>query len=111
VSTILITGANKGLGRETARRLLAEGHTIWVGARDGALGEQAARELGARFVQLDVTDQGSVEAVAARIEAEHGELDVLVNNAGIAGDRVAVAETTVEQLRHVYETTSSGSCA
>jgi NAD(P)-dependent dehydrogenase (short-subunit alcohol dehydrogenase family) len=108
VTTTLITGANKGLGRETARRLLAEGHNVWVGARDGALGEQAARELGGRFVQLDVTDQGSVEAAAAKIGAESGALDVLVNNAGIAGERVAVPETTVEQLRQVYETNVFG---
>jgi NAD(P)-dependent dehydrogenase (short-subunit alcohol dehydrogenase family) len=108
VSLVLITGANKGLGYEAARRLLAEGHTVWIGARDGARGEQAARELGGRFVQLDVTHQGSVEAAAARIEAEHGSLDVLVNNAGIAGERVAVPDTTVEQIRHVYETNVFG---
>jgi NAD(P)-dependent dehydrogenase (short-subunit alcohol dehydrogenase family) len=108
VSTVLITGANKGLGHEAGRRLLAEGHTVWIGARDEARGEQAAQELGGRFVQLDVTDRGSVEAAAARIEAEHGSLDVLVNNAGIAGERVAVPDTTVEQLRHVYETNVFG---
>jgi NAD(P)-dependent dehydrogenase (short-subunit alcohol dehydrogenase family) len=108
VSTVLITGANKGLGRETARRLLAEGDTVWMGARDGARGEQAAQELGGRFVQLDVTDEGSVEAAAARIEAQHGSLDVLINNAGIAGERVAVPDTTVEHLRHVYETNVFG---
>ena len=108
MSTILITGANKGLGREAARRLLADGHTVWVGARDGARGEQAAHELGAPFVQLDVTYQASVDAAAARIEAEHGALDVLVNNAGIAGERVAVPDTTVEQLRRVYETNVFG---
>jgi NAD(P)-dependent dehydrogenase (short-subunit alcohol dehydrogenase family) len=105
---VLITGANKGLGHEAGRRLLAEGHTVWIGARDEARGEQAAQELGGRFVQLDVTDRGSVEAAAARIEAEHGSLDVLVNNAGIAGERVAVPDTTVEQLRHVYETNVFG---
>jgi NAD(P)-dependent dehydrogenase (short-subunit alcohol dehydrogenase family) len=108
VSAVLITGANKGLGHEAGRRLLAEGHTVWIGARDEARGEQAAQELGGRFVQLDVTDRGSVEAAAARIEAEHGSLDVLVNNAGIAGERVAVPDTTVEQLRHVYETNVFG---
>jgi NAD(P)-dependent dehydrogenase (short-subunit alcohol dehydrogenase family) len=108
VSTILITGANKGLGRETARRLLGEGHTVWMGAREASRGEIAAEELGGRFVQLDVTDQGSVEGAAAMIEAEHGALDVLVNTAGIAGERVAVERTTVEHLRQVYETNVFG---
>jgi NAD(P)-dependent dehydrogenase (short-subunit alcohol dehydrogenase family) len=108
VSTILITGANKGLGRETARRLLAEGHTIWVGARDGALGEQAARELGARFVQLDVTDQGSVEAVAARIEAEHGMGSLAITTdperleSSIVGLAYPSSKTAVNMLTSQY---------
>ncbi|HEV3355781.1 MAG TPA: SDR family NAD(P)-dependent oxidoreductase [Pseudonocardiaceae bacterium] len=83
MTTTLITGANKGLGKETARQLIAAGHTVYVGARDETRGRQAATELGARFVQLDVTDDDSVAAALARIEAEGG-LDVLVNNAGIA---------------------------
>jgi NAD(P)-dependent dehydrogenase (short-subunit alcohol dehydrogenase family) len=76
----LITGANKGLGYEAAKRLVAEGHEVWVGARDTTLGEEAARTVGARFVQLDVTDEASVEAAAALV-AKTGGLDVLVNNA------------------------------
>jgi NAD(P)-dependent dehydrogenase (short-subunit alcohol dehydrogenase family) len=108
VRRTLITGANKGLGRETARRLLTEGHTVWIGARDRDRGRAAAEELGTSFVELDVTDQESVDAAAATIEREHGTLDVLVNNAGIAGERVSVQETTVEQLRHVYDTNVFG---
>lgn len=83
MTTTLITGANRGLGRETARQLIAAGHTVYVGARDEARGRVAAAELGARFVQLDVTDDVSVAAAFAQIEAEGG-LDGLVNNAGIA---------------------------
>lgn len=82
MTTTLITGANKGLGRETARQLLAVGHTVWIGARDEARGRAAAEALGARFVLLDVTDDASVEAAATRLAAEGG-LDVLVNNAGV----------------------------
>jgi NAD(P)-dependent dehydrogenase (short-subunit alcohol dehydrogenase family) len=82
MTTILITGANKGLGKETARQLLAAGHTVYIGARDEARGRAAAEELGARFVQLDVTDDASVTAAFTQIEADGG-LDVLVNNAGI----------------------------
>jgi NAD(P)-dependent dehydrogenase (short-subunit alcohol dehydrogenase family) len=57
MTTTLITGSNKGLGHEAARRLLASGHDVWVAARDGERGRRAAEELGARFVQLDVTSE------------------------------------------------------
>jgi NAD(P)-dependent dehydrogenase (short-subunit alcohol dehydrogenase family) len=82
MTTTLITGANKGLGKEAARQLVAAGHTVYVGARDEARGRATAEELGARFVQLDVTDDASVAAAFAHVEADGG-LDVLVNNAGI----------------------------
>src|ERR1700689_1574785 len=108
MNTILITGANKGLGFETARRLLALGHTVYVGARDRERGEDAAHRLSARFVPLDVTDDASVAAAAAWIEQQRAGLDVLINNAAIAGDRVAPADTTAEHLRRVYETNVFG---
>jgi NAD(P)-dependent dehydrogenase (short-subunit alcohol dehydrogenase family) len=108
MTTTLITGANKGLGFETARRLIALGHTVYVGARDRERGEAAAQRLGAHFVQLDVTDDASVTAAAAWIERQRAGLDVLINNAGIAGDRIAPAETTAEQVRRVYETNVLG---
>src|ERR1700678_4795017 len=84
MTTTLITGANKGLGYEAARQLIAAGHTVYSGARDAERGRQAADRLGARFVHLDVTADASVAAAATAIEAEGG-LDVLVNNAGIEG--------------------------
>lgn len=83
MTVTLITGANKGIGFETARQLLGSGHTVYIGARDIERGEKAAAELGARFVQLDVTDDASVEAALAAIDSTEGRLDVLVNNAGI----------------------------
>ncbi|MFE2518953.1 SDR family NAD(P)-dependent oxidoreductase [Streptomyces mirabilis] len=82
----LITGANKGIGFETARQLLAVGHVVYLGARDVERGQQAAAALDARFVQLDVTDDASVHSALAAIDAAEGRLDVLVNNAGILGD-------------------------
>jgi NAD(P)-dependent dehydrogenase (short-subunit alcohol dehydrogenase family) len=106
-TTTLITGANKGLGREAARRLLKAGHDVWVSARDPERGQAAADDLGARFVQLDVTDDESVAAAAERVAAETG-LDVLVNNAGIVGDRVPVDETTADHVRDLYETNVFG---
>lgn len=84
MTTTLITGANKGLGKETARILLDAGHTVWIGARDEVRGRAAADELGARFVQLDVTDDASVASAFATIAQSGTGLDVLVNNAGIA---------------------------
>jgi NAD(P)-dependent dehydrogenase (short-subunit alcohol dehydrogenase family) len=80
VSTILITGANKGLGHETARRLLAAGHLVWMGARDEKRGRAAADELGGRLVALDVTNDQSVAAAVELIAADRG-LDVLINKA------------------------------
>jgi NAD(P)-dependent dehydrogenase (short-subunit alcohol dehydrogenase family) len=83
MTVTLITGANKGIGYETARQLMAAGHTVYLGARRVERGEKAAAELGAPFVQLDVTDDLSVAAATRRIEDAEGRLDVLINNAGI----------------------------
>ncbi len=84
MTVTLITGANKGLGYETARRLIELGHIAYVGARHRERGEAAASELGARFVQLDVTDDASVQSALRQIGEQEGHLDVLVNNAGIS---------------------------
>ncbi|MFJ4481561.1 SDR family NAD(P)-dependent oxidoreductase [Streptomyces longwoodensis] len=113
MTTTLITGANKGLGFETARRLVAEGHTVYVGSRDAARGRAAAERLGARAVLLDVTDDASVAAAAKTVEAESGGLDVLVNNAGIEerGEGhtfVGPADLTPATLRTVLETNVVG---
>ena len=83
--TALITGANRGIGREIACQLAAAGMTVVVGARDLGLGEQAAREIPGvvRAEQLDVSDPGSVEACGRRLAKDGVEVDVLVNNAGL----------------------------
>src|SRR5262249_11974879 len=85
----LVTGANKGIGFEIARQLARRGMTVYVGARDSGRGASAAEALkgeglAARFVELDVLREDKIRAAAATIEAAHGRLDVLVNNAGIA---------------------------
>jgi NAD(P)-dependent dehydrogenase (short-subunit alcohol dehydrogenase family) len=108
VTATLITGANKGLGREAARRLLADGHDVWVAARDPGRGQAAAAQLGARFVELDVTEDESVHAAAERVASDGGGLDVLVNNAGIVGVRKPVAEVTADDFRYVFETNVFG---
>jgi NAD(P)-dependent dehydrogenase (short-subunit alcohol dehydrogenase family) len=112
MTTTLITGANKGLGFETARRLIAAGHTVYVGSRDADRGRQAAGRLGARAVVIDVTDDASVAAAAKTVEADGG-LDVLVNNAGIEmrieGNVVpGAAEITADLMRSMFETNVFG---
>ena len=96
VTITLITGANKGLGYETARRLVGLGHTVLAGARDPQRGTKAARELGAAFIHIDPVDDDSVEAAAARVSSEYGHLDVLINNAGTAAPRLVAEELTAE---------------
>ncbi|KAK1177393.1 SDR family NAD(P)-dependent oxidoreductase [Streptomyces sp. NBS 14/10] len=112
MTTTLITGANKGLGFETARRLIAAGHTVYVGSRDAERGRRAAERLGARTVLIDVTDDASVAAAAKAIEADGG-LDVLINNAGVEarepdGGVAGAAEVTADAMRSVFETNVFG---
>lgn len=111
----LVTGGNKGLGREAVRLLGALGVTVWLGARDEQRGQQAAAELRAegadvRYVALDVTREATLAAAAARIDAEHGRLDILLNNAGIVGPagRRPPSDVPVDDLREVFETNVFG---
>jgi NAD(P)-dependent dehydrogenase (short-subunit alcohol dehydrogenase family) len=96
MTVTLITGANKGIGFETAKQLLELGHTVYLGARDVERGEKAAADLGARFVQLDVTDDASVNEALAAIDSAEGRLDVLVNNAGVLGAGVIDGPTALQ---------------
>jgi NAD(P)-dependent dehydrogenase (short-subunit alcohol dehydrogenase family) len=103
-----ITGANKGLGRETARRLIELGHTVLVGARDPKLGAAAADAFGARFVQIDVTDDDSVAAAAADVEKHEGSIDVLINNAGLHGPYGDPSELTGDDVLGVFNVNVAG---
>ena len=112
MTTILITGANKGIGYETARQLIAAGHEVWIGSRDAGRGRAAAERLGARLVVLDVTDGESVAAAVRTVEAA-GRLDVLVNNAGVEGRGpgnavIGAGEVTAEQMQEVFATNVFG---
>ena len=109
----LITGANKGIGKEIARQLGAQGMTVLISARDQLKGVEAAAELmsqgmRARAVRLDVTDLNSIALAAQDIKDLYGRLDVLVNNAGIALDGGPASELDVEALRRTYETNVFG---
>jgi len=107
MTTTLITGGNKSLGFETARRLTELGHRVLIGARDPERGRRAAEELGAEWVRIDVTSDESVAAAAAEVRERFGGLDVLVNNAGIAGE-VGVADFAGPDLLAVLETNTVG---
>lgn len=108
MTATLVTGAERGLGRETARRLARKGHAVWLGAREGHGGEQAAEQVGGRYVALDVTDPVTIAAAVDRIGGVDAGLDVLVNNAAIAGCGGAVADVTVDAVRAVLETNVLG---
>jgi len=108
MTTTLITGANKGLGRETARRLIELGHTVYLGCRDAGRGQQAAADLGGVPLLVDVTSDASVAAAAAQIRERAGLLDVLVNNAGVAGGLRPAADTTAADMLAVYDTNVFG---
>jgi NAD(P)-dependent dehydrogenase (short-subunit alcohol dehydrogenase family) len=83
---VLVTGANQGIGLQIAKDLAANDFTVLVGSRDLAKGEEAAKTIegDARALQLDVTDQASIAAAAARVGSEFGRLDVLIQNAAIS---------------------------
>lgn len=109
----LITGANKGIGFETARQLGKAGVTVIVGARDQAKAAQAVASLQAEGIEavpvkLDVTSSSDIQAVAAFIQSHYGHLDILVNNAGInsEGGFAFNNSTTVSQaeLRTTFDT-------
>jgi len=108
----LITGANRGLGLETARQLGKLGITVLMSARDLAKSETAAAELrkdgvDARAVKLDVNNPADYAVLAKQIEKDFGRLDILVNNAGVLLDSRKGNETTTtsaEVLRKTFDT-------
>lgn len=112
---ILITGANKGIGFETARQLAREGHTVLVAGRDGAKAEAAVAELTreglkAEAVTLDVDDAASIARAVAQVGERHGKLDTLINNAGVAleGWGVQASQTPLDSWRATFETNVFG---
>lgn len=108
MTTTLITGGNKSLGFETARRLAETGHHVIIGARDPERGKQAAADLGVDWVDIDVTSDESVAAAAATVRARFGGLDVLINNAGISGQITAMENFDGPGVLAVLDTNTVG---
>jgi len=108
----LVSGGNRGLGLEVARRLAENGYRVVIGSRDPARGEEVAHDVGegATACRLDVTDPGSIEGCISTIEERFGRLDVLVNNAGIEGGSWSTNATDVDldEVRDTLETNLFG---
>lgn len=112
-TTALVTGANKGIGRETARRLAELGMTVLVGARDRERGEKAVSTLrksspDVHLVLLDVADDGSAARAATDVTTRFGRLDVLVNNAGVALEGGVPSKQSLAVMRQVFDTNLFG---
>ncbi|MBV9918864.1 MAG: SDR family NAD(P)-dependent oxidoreductase [Solirubrobacterales bacterium] len=103
-----ITGANKGLGYETARRLIEIGHEVLIGARNPDRGQAAAEQLGARFVAIDVADDESVARAADDVRAHEGRIDVLINNAGIVGSFLPSEDLGGPEATEIFNTNVAG---
>ena len=105
----LVTGANRGIGRETARQLAERGYEVIVSARDEAKAREAADAIGGRPLELDVSDPGSIDRAAAAVADDPGALDVLVNNAGVGTDwGVAGAEPDFDAIQRALDTNFFG---
>jgi len=109
VKIALITGANKGIGKEIARGLGRKGYTVLVGSRDEKKGEVVVSEfkkedIQAYAVPLEVTDEASILSAAKWVESKFGKLDVLVNNAGIVTDNTKPSEADLSLVKKAYDT-------
>jgi 3-oxoacyl-[acyl-carrier protein] reductase len=106
----VVTGGAQGFGRAIAQRFIDSGAQVTIWDIDRALAEQTAQELGdaASFVQVDMSDWDAVRSAAARTEAEMARIDIMVNNAGIAGPTHSLADYPVEEWRKVIELNVNG---
>jgi NAD(P)-dependent dehydrogenase (short-subunit alcohol dehydrogenase family) len=115
MKSALVTGANKGIGLEVSRILAGQGIYVYMGCRNLNNGLSAVAQLhtegitNVEAVQLDVTDQASVDAARDTIGRKLQALDILVNNAGISGGfQQSALETSVDQFKTVYDTNVFG---
>lgn len=115
MKTVLITGANKGIGFETVRQLAQAGCFVYVGSRDKAKGTDAIKKLkdmgisNAAFIELDVTNSDSIQKAKETLESKIESLDVLINNAGVSGGQSQnMSSIKIDDLRKVFDTNFFG---
>ncbi|WP_293312392.1 SDR family NAD(P)-dependent oxidoreductase [Pedobacter sp. UBA5917] len=115
MKTVLITGANKGIGFETAKQLLAQGYFVFLGSRNASNGKEAEEQLKAidltnvAAIELDVTDINSINKAKVLLENKLSALDVLINNAGIPGNQPQnISTCDMANLREIFETNYFG---
>ena len=105
---VLITGGNKGLGYESARRLLEMGYKVYIGSRNEERGKNAAEKLGAELLLMDVTIEDSVKAAAQAMMDKEDRIDILINNAGISGVYKKAEDITGTDMEKVFDTNVFG---
>ena len=116
MKTVLITGANKGIGFETAKQMAQLGYFVYVGSRDKTKGSDAINKLkdlgisNVELIEIDVTNINSIKQAKRKLENQIEVLDVLINNAGISGGLVDQNMSTfsMDNLREVFETNFFG---
>ncbi len=115
MKTVLITGANKGIGFETAKQMAQLGYFVYLGSRDKARGLDAVKELNEQglsnveLIEMDVTDIDSIKSARGELENKIDALDVLINNAGISGGPSQnISKVDIENLKRVFETNFFG---
>jgi len=113
--TALITGANQGLGFETAKQLAGLGYYVYIGCRNKLKGNSAIEKLNelgfsnVEFIEIDVTDISSIKSAKQALENKTQKLDLLINNAGIAGEQPQnMSKGDIDNLRKVFETNFFG---
>ncbi|MCB0431372.1 MAG: SDR family oxidoreductase [Flavobacteriales bacterium] len=104
MKTALITGANRGIGLEICRQLAMNGFTVVMGCRDVEKGKQAAAELPGvvQPIELDVSTSKSVRKAAEEVRKKYGRLDVLINNAGISKASKGILDTSMDEIKEMY---------
>ena len=115
MKTVLITGANKGIGFETAKQLAQSGYFVYLGSRDKIKGHEAVEKLKASgidnvdCIEIDVTNINSIKSARKQLENKVQQLDVLINNAGISGKMPQnISTDDIENLRKVFDTNFFG---